>query len=186
VARRSGIKHAGMAQLQSTSPFDTAEAASRGDGSPLGASPSEPFRTSIFSAQQCPRGQSELILLVDDDSTVRFIAAKILTTFGYRVLTAENGAEGIATYLLRRAEIALVISDLLMPVMDGPTMIRRLIAVNPEARIIVVSGSIGCSDKVKLPEHGVLHYLEKPYTTPALLQCVHAALSEAPHPVDHA
>jgi CheY-like chemotaxis protein len=131
--------------------------------------------------KQYPRGQGELILLVDDDATVRFVATKVLTNYGYRVLTAENGAEGIATYIMRREEVALVISDLMMPVMDGQTMIRRLLEVNPEVRIIVASGSLGCGD-IKLPEDGVRYFLEKPYMTPALLAIVHAALTGAPQP----
>lgn len=149
---------------------------------PTASSERAPSRAPSFPPEQCPRGHGELILLVDDDATVRFVATKILTNFGYQVLSAENGAEGIALYLLRRDDIALVISDLLMPVMDGPTMIRRLVATNPGVRIIVASGSIGCSDKVKLPENIPLRFLEKPYTTPALLQGVRAALSGAPWP----
>jgi CheY-like chemotaxis protein len=131
--------------------------------------------------KQYPRGQGELILLVDDDATVRFVATKVLTNYGYRVLTAENGAEGIATYIMRREEVALVISDLMMPVMDGQTMIRRLLEVNPEVRIIVASGSLCCGD-IKFPEDSVRYFLEKPYMTPALLAIVHAALTGAPQP----
>lgn len=133
------------------------------------------------ATKQYPRGHGELILLVDDDATVRFVATKVLTTYGYRILTAENGAEGIATYIMRREEVALVISDLMMPVMDGQTMIRRLLAVNPEVRIIVASGSLGCGE-IKFPEDGVRYFLEKPYMTPALLNIVHAALIGAPQP----
>jgi CheY-like chemotaxis protein len=141
----------------------------------------EPFRPPPLSIAHCPRGQGELILLVDDDATVRFITSKILTIYGYQVITAENGAEGIGMFVTQRRQIALVISDLMMPVMDGPAMIRRLHATDPDARVIVVSGSLGSSDDLQFPEHGVLHFLEKPFTTDALLQVVHAALTSPVH-----
>lgn len=144
-----------------------------------GASSQSPFT----GANDCPHGHGELILLVDDDSTVRFVATKMLSMHGYRVLAAENGAEGVALYALRQTEIALVISDVLMPVMDGPTMIKRLHALNPLLRIIVASGSLGCGDTLKCLEPEVRFFLDKPYTTAALLQIVHNALAEASQPV---
>jgi CheY-like chemotaxis protein len=156
-----------------------AEASGPGGDTPtqFGVSQFAPSSNSAspVAPNQFQRGHGELVLLVDDDSTVRFIATKILTTYGYSVLAAENGAEGIALYILRRSEVAVVISDLMMPVMDGPTMIRRLVEINPQVKIVVASGSLS-SEGMNFPQRGVHLYLEKPYTATALLQVVHDAL----------
>jgi len=136
---------------------------------------------SPIAPNQFQRGHGELVLLVDDDAMIRFLATKILTTYGYSVLAAENGAEGIALYVLRRSEVAVVISDLMMPVMDGPTMIRRIVEMNPRIRIVVACGSASKEGNLKFPERDGQLSLEKPYTATALLEVVHAALSnEAP------
>lgn len=170
--------------------MESEHSATPGTADPTAGSSQSPFTSPGASSHSpfpglgdCPQGHGELILLVDDDSTVRFVATKMLSMHGYRVLAAENGAEGVALYALRQSEIALVISDLLMPVMDGPTMIRRLRELNPLLRIIVASGSLGSGDTLKCLEPEVRFFLDKPYTTAALLQIVHHALAEATQPV---
>ena len=126
--------------------------------------------------EQYPHGRGELILVVDDEPAVRFISEQILSRFGYRVLTAENGQEGLAVYAKRREEIALVISDMMMPVMDGPTMVGTLVQMDPQARIMVASGSLMAMDRHLFTRHGVTHFLPKPYTALALLEAVRELL----------
>ncbi len=77
-------------------------------------------------AVELPRGHGELILVVDDEIGVREITRRTLENFGYRVLLAAEGAKAVAAFAARRAEIAAVITDMTMPVMDGIATIRVL------------------------------------------------------------
>ncbi|WP_050030859.1 response regulator [Verrucomicrobium sp. BvORR034] len=71
-----------------------------------------------------PTGNGELVLVVDDETSVRDITHQTLEAFGYKVLLACDGAEATATYALRRHEIDVVLTDVMMPLMDRPTMIH--------------------------------------------------------------
>jgi len=87
-----------------------------------------------------PRGQGELILVIDDETIIRSVTRQTLETHGYRVLTAADGAEGIALFAQQPAQIAAVITDMMMPVMDGPATIHAMLHLKPRARIIAASG----------------------------------------------
>src|SRR6185295_3029803 len=73
-----------------------------------------------------PTGNGELILVVDDEESIREITRGTLETFGYEVLTARDGTEAVGLYADRKNEIALVLTDMMMPFMDGPATIRAL------------------------------------------------------------
>lgn len=124
-----------------------------------------------------PLGNGELILLVDDEATVRDIARLTLETHGYHVLEARDGAEGVAVYAMQRG-IDLVICDMDMPVMNGATMIRSLERINPVVRVISASGLLDGEE-----EDGELNsirvQLRKPYTASELLRTVHDVLNAA-------
>jgi PAS domain S-box-containing protein len=124
-----------------------------------------------------PRGQGELILLVDDEANVREITKATLETFGYRVVTAEDGAQAVALYALRRAEIAGVITDMMMPVMDGPVLIAALRRINPDVRIIAASGLNANANVARAATAGVNHFLAKPYSADALLALLKTLLT---------
>jgi CheY-like chemotaxis protein len=126
-----------------------------------------------------PRGNGELILLVDDESSLSIIASQTLQAFGYRVLSATDGADAVAVYLAHRSEIAVVLTDMMMPVMDGPAMIHALRRVNPEIKIIATSGVNANGGLTKLTDTRVKHFLAKPYTTEILLKTLRAVLEEA-------
>ncbi|HET9013644.1 MAG TPA: ATP-binding protein, partial [Gemmatimonadaceae bacterium] len=129
-----------------------------------------------------PRGNGELILVVDDEAAIRGIAQRALERFGYRVVLADNGAEAAVLYGRRHAEIAAVLTDMAMPVMDGAATIRAIRAVNPAARIIASSG---LAQGVEVgAETGITHFISKPYTTERLLKSLRALLGGAP-PVTH-
>jgi hypothetical protein len=72
------------------------------------------------------QGNGELILVVDDETAILEVTQATLETYSYRVLTASNGIEAIATYAQHQGEISLVIMDIMMPAMDGKTAIRTL------------------------------------------------------------
>ena len=84
-------------------------------------------------------GNGELVLVIDDEMAIRDVTAATLKSFGYRVLTAGDGSEGIALYA-QNPDVALVLTDMLMPVIDGPTTIRAVRKLNPNVRVIGMSG----------------------------------------------
>jgi PAS domain S-box-containing protein len=126
-----------------------------------------------------PRGSNQLILVADDEDPIRLVAGNILERFGYRVLLAENGAQAISLFALHREDIAVVITDMAMPVMDGPATIRALRSLDPAVRIIGSSGdgSGNGSSAAGAAGLGVAHFIAKPYTVETLLRAVAAALA---------
>lgn len=128
--------------------------------------------------QQLPRGQGETILVVDDEQTIRDITQQTLQTFGYRVLVAADGAEAVTLYAQFRQSVALVLTDMMMPVMDGPATIKVLLNMNPELKIIAASG-IATNDAVaRASALGVRNFVGKPYTAESLLTVLHKCLQE--------
>jgi len=119
------------------------------------------------------RGQGELILLVEDEEQVRTITRKTLETYGYQVITASDGADAVALFAMRRHEIALVITDLMMPVMDGQSMIEVMVRMTPTVRIIAVSG---LQDNARRLPAAVTHFLAKPFSAVTLLEGVRRVL----------
>ncbi len=124
-----------------------------------------------------PRGNGELILVVDDEASVRQITQQTLEAFGYRVFTANDGADAVATYVQRRGEIAVVLTDMMMPVMDGPATISVLRRMNPDVRIIAASGLSAGGQSAQAAHLGVKQFLPKPYTAETLLKTLKETLS---------
>ena len=123
-----------------------------------------------------PRGNGEMILVIDDESSILTITSQTLQAFGYRVLTAVDGATAVAVYLEHRNEIAVVLTDMMMPVMDGPATIHALKSINPAVKIIAASGLSANGTLVKPPTDGGPHFLIKPYTAGTLLKALRTAL----------
>ncbi len=123
--------------------------------------------------RQMPSGHGELILAVDDEASVLTMTKETLEAFGYRVITARDGTEAVAAYTAHRGEIRGVLTDMLMPFMDGPATIRVLKKLDPNIRIIAASGLMD-NDKVK-DSTGMdnIAFLMKPYTAETLLNTVH-------------
>jgi two-component system cell cycle sensor histidine kinase/response regulator CckA len=126
------------------------------------------------------RGHNEIILVVDDDASVLSMTRRTLETFDYRVVAAEDGGHAIALYALHRAEIALVLMDMSMPVMDGPALIKSLRRLDPEVRIIATSGLHGNEDLAAAL--GVKYFLSKPYAAEAMLKVIAQVLSDSVQP----
>ena len=117
-----------------------------------------------------PRGNGETILVVDDENSVRSLTRQTLQAFGYQVLTATDGADAIRVYSQNAGEIAVVLTDMMMPVMDGPTAVLALRAINPDIKVIAATG-MAQDDKLTLMQTaGVTHFLPKPYPAAALLK----------------
>ena len=127
-------------------------------------------------ASYMPRGHGELILVVDDEAAIRDVAERTLERFGYRVLLAQHGAEAVALYAQQRDAIALVLTDMTMPVMDGHATIVALRAMNPDVRIIGSSGLDTNASVAKAIGASVDAFVAKPYTATALLRGIRGTL----------
>ncbi|OFY66800.1 MAG: hypothetical protein A3H98_12885 [Bacteroidetes bacterium RIFCSPLOWO2_02_FULL_36_8] len=114
-------------------------------------------------------GNGELILFVDDEESIREITKETLSANKYKVITASNGTEAVAEYASNGKKIVLVITDMMMPYMDGTATIRALQKLNPEVKILAVSGLKQSSDIVK---QKTVKFLQKPYTAEKLLKSI--------------
>ncbi|HWA15652.1 MAG TPA: response regulator [Gemmatimonadales bacterium] len=128
------------------------------------------------AAKAPPRGQGELILVVDDDASVLDITRQTLESYGYRVLSAEDGAQAIGHFAMHRDQIALVLTDMMMPVMDGLVLIKALRRISSGVCIIATSGHQDNVDPATRAD--VQHHLAKPYSADTLLQVLRQALDE--------
>jgi len=148
----------------------------------LPADPALRAETTAPMPVELPQGRGELLLVVDDEFSIRTITQQTLEALGYRVITANNGADAIALFAQRPSEIALVITDMMMPIMDGAATIQVLRRINPVVRIIAASGIDSWDNVAKATRAGATHFLPKPYTTETLLKLVRTAIEE-PIPV---
>ncbi len=124
------------------------------------------------------RGHGELILVVDDEASMRKIASQMLEAFGYRVIVASDGAKGIAAFLEHQDEIAVLLIDMMMPVLDGPAAIGTIRKLSPTLPIIGSSGLPSEEAIARAFDLGMNRFLPKPYTAESLLQVLHLAISE--------
>jgi two-component system cell cycle sensor histidine kinase/response regulator CckA len=119
------------------------------------------------------RGKGEYILVVDDEEAIRLAAQLVLLRHGYQVLVAHEGSEALSRYIQNQDKVELVLTDIMMPGMDGVMLVRLIKKVNPKIKVIASSGlisGIGGEDrKVQLENLGVTTFLDKPYTTETLL-----------------
>ena len=136
--------------------------------------PSEPM-----GEVSLPRGKGETILVVDDEASILSITNRTLESFGYRVLSATDGAEAVAIYAKHQNEIAVVMTDMMMPIMDGGALIRILTRINPSIRIIATSGLSANNTGSKILGATIRHFLTKPFPADVLLRTVRAILDEA-------
>ena len=170
--------------------LSTALAIARGHGGWLGveSTPGQGTCVSLYlpvtDAEAAPeretdsvliRGGGELILLVDDEASIRDVVRVTLETFGYRVLCAAGGMEALRLYAQHRQEVAVVLVDLMMPEMDGLATIRGLTALDQGVRIIAASGTLP-PGLAQAPELGQVTFLHKPYRAQRLLEVLRALL----------
>ena len=123
-----------------------------------------------------PRGHGETVLVVDDEIAIRLMVRQTLETFGYRVVLACDGAEALTLYERHRSDIAVVLTDMMMPVMDGPTAIQALMRMDPDVHIIAASGLSAAGGPEMPAVPGARHFLPKPYSAHSLLTIIERAL----------
>jgi CheY-like chemotaxis protein len=116
--------------------------------------------------------------VVDDERFVREMTRHTLETFGFQAVTATDGSEAVALYAANPEDISLVLTDMMMPVMDGPTTIAALRSINPGVRIIAVSGLQGGDLSTSAMGSGADLFLAKPFSAEKLLQAIHQLLDQ--------
>jgi len=126
-----------------------------------------------------PRGNGEVVLVVDDEPAVCSITRQTLEAFGYKVLVAHDGTEALAVYASNPGSVDIVLTDMMMPYMDGRATIRALRRIDPDVKVIAASGL--SMNKNSLEEMGssILAFLPKPYTAEKLLATLHEHLKAA-------
>ncbi|WP_029349024.1 ATP-binding protein [Bosea sp. 117] len=116
------------------------------------------------------------LLLVEDEEAVRAFAARALASRGYQVLEAGSGIEALEVMVEHGSEVELVLSDVVMPEMDGPTLLKELRAANPDIKVIFMSGYAEEAFAKNLPEGAAFGFLPKPFTLKQLVETVKRTL----------
>ena len=127
-------------------------------------------------AAEIARGCGETILVVDDELPVRQIIKHTLEASGYKVLLAEDGTEAVKIFAARHAEIPVVLTDMMMPLMDGTTTVQILRKIDPAVRVIASSGLPASDEIMQAAGPGFGCFLSKPYTAEALLKALRLTL----------
>jgi two-component system cell cycle sensor histidine kinase/response regulator CckA len=117
------------------------------------------------------------ILLVEDEEGLRALNARGLVSRGYTVLQAGNGREALEELEKHGGDVDLVVSDVVMPEMDGPTLMSELRKRNPGIKIIFVSGYAEDAFDKSLPDHSQFNFLPKPFTLKQLVTAVKASMA---------
>lgn len=134
---------------------------------------------------ELPAG-SETILLVEDESSVRQFVHRVLGRHGYRVLDAADGQEAIREAERLGARIDMLLTDVVMPGMKGPDLAHRLCKMNPNLRVLFISGHVGEAFTSHEFSDDETHFLQKPFTPSDLLAKIQLVLNSPPgatHPL---
>jgi two-component system cell cycle sensor histidine kinase/response regulator CckA len=119
------------------------------------------------------------ILLVEDEEGLRALNARGLRSRGYTVVEAENGVEAMEVLEEQSGAIDLVVSDVVMPEMDGPTLLKAMREQNPDIKFIFVSGYAEDAFEKSLPEGQQFDFLPKPFTLSQLVAAVKETMTKS-------
>ena len=117
-------------------------------------------------------------MMVEDEEGLRALNARGLISRGYRVIEASNGVEAIEQFEQHGGDVDLVVSDVVMPEMDGPTLFKELRQRNPELKIIFVSGYAEDAFQKSLPDPDSFNFLPKPFTLKQLVAVVKETMAQ--------
>jgi CheY-like chemotaxis protein len=140
---------------------------------------SVPFTIPSTSRIQNPKGHREYLLLIEDEPEVAEMASEMLADEGYKVVVAYNGFEALKIYQSAVKQIALVILDFFLPVIDGDTVFDELRAINPNVNVVLSSGFAEQTKIASMLAGGLRGFIPKPYTREKLLEQVRSALDAA-------
>ena len=132
-----------------------------------------------------PHGRGELVLVVDDEPEIRNANRRVLERHGYQVLAAKDGVEALAQFSAHQDEVRAIVTDVMMPQMDGLTLCRVLRRLRPATPVIVSSGGLfgkhGSEALRGLERLGIRHILHKPHNADRLLLTLADALRTPGH-----
>ena len=117
------------------------------------------------------------VLIVEDEDMVRSVAVRSLTRFGYKVLEAGNGFEALDVLAAHPGTVDIVVSDVVMPEMDGPAFLKEVRKTYPDLKIIFVSGHTNEAFRASVDENETFAFLPKPFSLPQLVAKVKEELA---------
>ena len=135
-----------------------------------------PEKTEPPERKAVPKKGSGLILVVDDEVSIRKLAQRMLKRLGYEILTAEDGEKAVEVYVAHQSRIDCVLLDLTMPNMDGAETYEALYRLNPEVRCVLSSGYNQQAVTQNLVGLGFCGFVQKPYTLQELSVAIHMAM----------
>jgi CheY-like chemotaxis protein len=112
------------------------------------------------------------VLVVDDEPDIREVVAEVLQMQGVHVFTAQNGREGVESFQVHQALIEVIIMDMQMPVMNGAEATKQLLALKPNAHVIITSGFSEETLATAVTAHPSVIFLQKPYQIEKLVEMV--------------
>jgi len=123
--------------------------------------------------EEIPRGNNELVLIIDDEESMRILSKEILENYHYRAITAKDGREALTIYAELQSEIKVIMTDMMMPEMDGPATIQAIRAINQEVPIIAMSG-LATDEQNLLGDMGenIQASIAKPFSAGTLLRTI--------------
>jgi PAS domain S-box-containing protein len=127
--------------------------------------------------EESREGKGELVLMVEDNSAVQYIHCSILESHGYQTLIARDGVEAIALYAKHQDDVQVVLMDVMMPDMDGISAIRVLRRLNPDVKIIAMSGLR--SNRESTLAAGASVFLAKPFVMEELLRVLYSLIHDS-------
>ena len=130
-------------------------------------------------ATDFPEGAGRCVLLVDDERPIRDVMRRLLERQGFRVLSAGNGAEGLELFGAHRDEVCLVLTDVMMPVLDGVALCRAVRDMDPAVRLVVMSGLTDEKRMRELQALGVTEFVTKPSDARELMAAIQRAFGSA-------
>ena len=148
-----------------------------------------PFVAAMATSERPPvegrrlRGRGELILVVDDEASIRQLYRAVLTQLGFEVITAEDGADGLVQAERRQASLSAIITDVLMPNMDGPSCIRELRERGIEIPVAIATGRMEDHQLEELDRLNINARLGKPFTQKRLMAALEQLLVSRAAPV---
>jgi CheY-like chemotaxis protein len=120
--------------------------------------------------------QMATILLIDDEEMIRKAGKRLLRKLGYRVLTAQDGKEGLRTFAEKKDEISIIMLDLIMPVMDGEETLTKIRDIDEEIPVLLSSGYSKEEKAERLMKQGADDFIQKPFDMTTLKQKLSALL----------
>jgi CheY-like chemotaxis protein len=125
------------------------------------------------------QARHELIRVVDDEDIIRRTAKSVLEHYGYRVVLAANGKEGVDLFQVLTEKVSAVLLDMTMPFMNGEEALRHLKEINPAIKVILSSGYNEVEAIRRFSGKGLAGFIQKPYSAVTLAEKIRSILAEA-------